>query len=254
MIDNNILVSIITVVYNGEDYLQQTIDSVYNQTYKFIEYIIIDGGSTDNTISIIKKNEDKITKWISEKDNGLYDAMNKGIALANGTLIGTINSDDWYEKDAVNYVVNSFKKKLDAKLIHANRYDVYPDGRKRIYKFNPSNFKFMYFGMTYSHPTVFVHKKIYEKYKYNILLKSLSDYQFILQVFLKFKEDFVFIPEPIVNFRLGGISGQLGFYGELKEGYKARRNAGMSILASSFSVGLQCLLRPLVKIHQFLKK
>ena len=106
---NNIpLISIITVSYNAVKTIEDTILSVINQTYPNIEYIIIDGGSTDGTLDIIKKYQDKITYWVSEPDKGIYDAMNKGIAKANGELIGIINADDWYELDAVQNVVLEF--------------------------------------------------------------------------------------------------------------------------------------------------
>lgn len=103
------LISIITVVYNGEKYLEQTIQSVINQTYKNIEYIVIDGGSTDGTLDIIKKYEEHISYWVSESDKGLYDAMNKGIGVAKGELIGMINSDDWYELEAVEIMAEAYK-------------------------------------------------------------------------------------------------------------------------------------------------
>ena len=90
------LVTIITVVFNGEKYLQQTIQSVINQTYDNVEYVVIDGGSTDGTVDIIRKYEDKIDYWVSEPDQGIYDAMNKGIQLAGGEIVGLINSDDCY--------------------------------------------------------------------------------------------------------------------------------------------------------------
>ncbi|MCB0383237.1 MAG: glycosyltransferase, partial [Psychroserpens sp.] len=144
------LISIITVVFNGEKYLQQTIDSVTNQTYKNIEYIIIDGGSTDETLNIIKANESHIDFWISERDNGLYDAMNKGISKAKGELIGMINSDDWYELNAVETVVNTYLKNPEKRIFHADRYDVYPNEEKKVFAFNPSVIKFKYFSMTYN--------------------------------------------------------------------------------------------------------
>ncbi|MFY9242533.1 MAG: glycosyltransferase family 2 protein [Polaribacter sp.] len=247
---NNPLVSIITVVFNGEKHLQQTIDSVHNQTYKNIEYLIIDGNSTDNTIKIIKKNESKISKWISEPDNGLYHAMNKGINLAKGDLIGTINSDDWYELNAVELSVKAYLNNLNAKIIHANRYDVYDNNSKKVYKFNPSAFKFKYFHMTYSHPTMFVSKEVYKNLKYNTTLKSSADYQFVLEVYLNNKNAFIHIPEPIVNFRLGGISGQLSFSEELKESYLARKMAGMKMHKRIFALFLRIILKPIV----FLKK
>ncbi len=110
------LVSIITVVYNGAKTLEQTILSVLNQTYKNIEYIIIDGESTDGTLDIIEMYRDKISTCISEPDEGLYDAMNKGVSIANGELIGIINSDDWFEKNAVELVVSSYVNNLNKKV------------------------------------------------------------------------------------------------------------------------------------------
>src|SRR5258705_5340519 len=101
------LVSIITIVYNGEKYIEDSIRSVINQSYKNIEYIIIDGGSSDNTVSIIKKYEKQIAFWISEKDKGISDAFNKGIAKATGEIIGILNSDDWYERDTVAKAVTN---------------------------------------------------------------------------------------------------------------------------------------------------
>src|SRR5688500_14665300 len=109
LIENTPLVSVITVVYYGEKYIDAVIKSVLNQTYNYIEYIIIDGGSSDNTISIIKKYERQISFWVSENDEGISDAFNKGITKARGEIIGIINSDDWYEKDAVEKVVANSK-------------------------------------------------------------------------------------------------------------------------------------------------
>ena len=100
------LVSIVTIVYNGEKHLEQTIQSVLNQTYSNIEYIIIDGGSKDNTINIIEKYSDRLAYWISEKDNGISDAFNKGIAKSTGEIVGLINADDWYDFDAIKHVVS----------------------------------------------------------------------------------------------------------------------------------------------------
>ena len=230
------LVSIITVVYNGERYLQQTIDSVSNQTYKPIEYLIIDGASTDRTLDIIQDNETKITKWISEPDQGLYDAMNKGIKLAKGELIGMINSDDWFEPNAVEVMVKAFFKNPTKTIFHANRYDIGPDNTRVIKKFNPSPFKFKYYGMTYHHPSMFIAKKEYNKHLYNIELKALSDYQFVLEAFLQTPQSFFYIDKAIVNYRLEGISAQMKIYNRLAEGYIARRNADMSLVENLLSL------------------
>src|ERR1700742_4639960 len=96
---DNPLVSVVTVVYNGAKHLEQTINSVLNQSHKNVEYIIIDGGSTDGTLDIIKRYEDKIDYWQSERDGGIYFAMNKGVSLAKGELIGILNADDFYLLD-----------------------------------------------------------------------------------------------------------------------------------------------------------
>ena len=124
--NNEPLISIITVVYNGEEYLEQTINSVINQTYKNIEYLIIDGGSTDGTLDIIKKYDNHISYSVSESDKGLYDAMNKGISIANGELIGMINSDDWYELDAVELIVNKYLENPTLNIIMPKRPESIP--------------------------------------------------------------------------------------------------------------------------------
>ena len=104
-------VSVITVVFNNQKHIQGNIDSVSNQSYKNIEHIIVDGKSTDSTLDIIKRNQKKVSKWISEKDNGIYDAMNKGIELSTGDIIGFLNSDDIYFNDCVvENIVKEFRK------------------------------------------------------------------------------------------------------------------------------------------------
>lgn len=233
------LVSIITVVYNGEKHLKQSIESVINQSYENIEYIIIDGGSTDGTLDIIKRYEKHINYWVSEPDNGLYEAMNKGIKVASGELIGTVNSDDWYESHTVKTVVNAYLSNKVKRIFHGDRYDIYPNGSKKIFKFNPSVLKFKYYAMTYSHPTMFVHREIYENSNYNISLTSISDFQFVLEMYLKDKTMFHYISRPLSNFRLGGTSGQLSLKELLKQNYMARKNAGMNFFQCVMAVSLR---------------
>ena len=186
----NPLISIITVVFNGSKTLEQTIVSVINQKYQNIEYIVIDGGSTDGTLDIIKKYENDITYWISEPDKGIYHAMNKGIEKAKGEIIGIINSDDWYEESAVENIVAKYIKYPHKKIFHGDRYDIDKEGKKYIRKFNPSKFKLLYYGMTYNHPSMFIHKELYKENLYNTNLIALSDYEFVLRQFLKNKNSF----------------------------------------------------------------
>lgn len=222
------LVSIITVVFNGEKYLEQTIQSVINQSYTPIEYIIIDGGSTDGSIGIIKKYSKYIHTWISEPDKGLYDAMNKGIGLATGDLIGMINSDDWYEENTVEIVVNAFLHNPGKHIFHADRYDISDGKGKVLRKFNPSVFKLKYYGMTYNHPTMFITPQEYKNHKYNPNLKSLSDYLFVLEAIQDNPDKFFYIPQPFVNYRLGGISAINPRSESAKEAFFVRKSVGFN--------------------------
>jgi glycosyltransferase involved in cell wall biosynthesis len=231
-----LLVSIITVVYNGEKTLEQTIQSVINQTYQNIEYIIIDGGSTDGTLDIIKKYEAHLSFWVSEPDKGLYDAMNKGIGIAKGELIGMINSDDWYELNAVELMANAYQANPNKTIFHADRYDIDENGNKSIRKFHPSAFRFKYYGMTYNHPSMFITKTEYENHIYSIQLRALSDYQFVLEAYLRDKNIFYYINKPIVNYRLDGISGNMRFIDAIKEGFYSRKNANLNLFQNLLSV------------------
>ena len=232
---DNPLISIITVVFNGSKTLKQTIDSVLSQNYKNIEYIVIDGGSTDGTLDIIKKYERHINYWISEPDKGLYDAMNKGISKANGEIIGMINSDDWYEDNAVELIVDAFQKHPEKKIFHGDRYDVLKNGSKSVRKFDSSEWKFIYHGMIYNHPSMFVHKDIYKVNRYNIKLKALSDYQFVLKMYLENKNLIIYIEQCYVNYRLDGISSQLPLKVKLYEGFVSRHEAGLMLTKNIMS-------------------
>ena len=244
------LITIITVVYNGEKYLEQTIESVINQTYKNIEYIIIDGGSTDKTLDIIKKYEKNIEYWVSEPDKGLYDAMNKGIKLANGELIGMINSDDWYELDTVETVVNAYKKHPTKTIFHADRYDIDNQGNQTIRKFNTSEFKFKYYGMTYNHPSMFITPGEYAKHLYNTKLRSMSDFQFVLEAYLRDKETLFYLDNAIVNYRLDGISSRLSLWNSLKEGFSVRKISGMNIFENIFSFFVKITVNMINKLRK----
>ena len=215
------LISIITVSYNAVKTIEQTILSVLNQTYHNIEYIIIDGGSTDGTIDIIKKYQDRISYWVSEPDKGIYDAMNKGIAKANGELIGIINADDWYELDAVQNIVSQY---------NGNQFTIYHGGLNivkngAIFYTNraPVDTKKLKKGMIINHPATFVPKKIYKEIGgFSTSYKIASDYDFILRAYMKgvrFKP----IDTIIANFRTGGTSGVITMK-SLKELHTIRKN------------------------------
>lgn len=174
------LISVITVVYNGEKYLEQTIQSVLNQTYKNLEYLIIDGGSTDATLKIMQKYQDRLAYWVSEPDQGIYDAMNKGIQRARGEWIHLLNSDDYYHDPQV--LARVAAKLHPEKTNYFSMVLAFADGRNKNYKFN---FKFwkLYVSAFLPHPALIVAASQYQKIGlYDIQLKIAADHDLILRL------------------------------------------------------------------------
>ncbi|MGA1863051.1 glycosyltransferase family 2 protein [Deferribacter thermophilus] len=200
------LITVITVVLNGEKYLEETIQSVINQTYPNVEYIIIDGGSTDGTLDIIKKYEDYIDYWVSEKDNGIYDAMNKGITLAMGNIIGIINSDDWYSFNALNLIYHAYMSISQKIGILHGDMNLIKDENKFFILRPYRNLKKIKKGMIINHPTVFVSRKIYlENGFFDINYKIVADWELMLRFYLHGIK-FYKINTVLANFRIGGLS------------------------------------------------
>lgn len=230
--NKDILISIITIVYNGEKFLQQTIDSVANQTYKNIEYIIVDGGSTDKTLDIIKKNKKTISKWISEKDNGVSDAFNKGIEMSSGEIIGIINADDWYQKDALKLVADAAKKIKNKKEVVFFSNMNYVNKDKKIETYN-TNIQKLKNEMTLNHPAVFVTKETYQKHgKFLLNYKYAMDYEILLRFYIK-KVHFEKVDEVLSNMRADGLS-DMNWIFSLKESRNAKILNGKNILTSYF--------------------
>jgi glycosyltransferase involved in cell wall biosynthesis len=203
-------VSIITVALNNVEYIEGCVKSVVSQVYKNLEYIVIDGGSTDGTTEIIKKYDGNITKWISEPDKGLYDAMNKGISLATGDIIGILNSDDFYaDEDIISTVVKEFnEKRVDsvfADLVFIKRND--PDRIVRYYQsshFTPR--KFLY-GWMPAHTTFFAKSSVYQQYGlFNTNYRLASDYELLLRFLGKHRISYSYIPKVFIKMRTGGES------------------------------------------------
>ena len=196
-------ISIITVVYNSEDFLEKTIQSVISQSYKNIEYIIIDGGSSDKTIDIIKKYEDKISYWVSEKDGGIYDAMNKGAKVANGDFINFLNADDIiYTDDAIEKVVNKMSS-LDS--VYYSRANVTSEKVGWIYpNMEVENFdKWLKLNLP-NHQTMFFPKSFYKKYSYDLRLSIGADDDYKLFALQNHKVEFIDL--ILVEFARGGVS------------------------------------------------
>lgn len=211
-----IKVSIITVCFNAEKTITRTIESVIGQNYKNIEYIIVDGASTDNTIDIIRHYAEEypdIIKWVSEPDNGIYDAMNKGIAMSTGDLVGIINSDDWYEKDAVSHMVNHYGGKA-YQILYGMMRTV---DRDKYVSVSWRTHESLKKGMI-AHPACFVTRKLYsEKGMYSTEYKCVSDYEFMLRMFEDKEIEFVPVFEIIANFSTGGTCSTGAAWLELLE-------------------------------------
>jgi glycosyltransferase involved in cell wall biosynthesis len=203
-------ISIITITHNSAKTLEQTILSVLEQTYLNIEYIIVDGLSTDSTINIIEKYKNKISKFISEKDNGLYDALNKGIDMATGDIIGVLHSDDFYiDNSIIEKYANTFiKNHSDA--VYSDLFYVDRDNpNKIIRKWKSGNYKPTSFlhGWMPPHPTFFVKKNIYDKYgKFNLELKHSADYELMLRFIHKHNIKINYLHEFTIKMRIGGQS------------------------------------------------
>ena len=214
------LISIITVVYNGEKYLEETIQSVINQTYKNIEYIIIDGGSSDGTVDIIKKYETEIDYWVSEKDRGIYDAMNKGAKLATGDFINFMNADDViYSFDAVEFIVDNI---LDMDSTYYSRARIVSDTFSWIYPaFEVKDYKKWLKLSLPNHQTMFFPKKFYKSSTYDLRLRLCADDDY--KLFALKSGEVKFIDTVFVKFSRGGVSsdhssGKL-FVQRIKESY-----------------------------------
>jgi glycosyltransferase involved in cell wall biosynthesis len=199
------LISIITVVLNGEDHLEETILSVINQTYDNVEYIIIDGGSTDGTLDIIKRYTDKIDYWISEKDRGIYDAWNKAIQISCGQWIGFLGSDDFYELNAVQIYVESINLYSEVEFISSQSYFCTKD-KKIIRKVGKAwNWKDFSIYMNTAHVGSLHHMSLFENYGiYDINFRVCGDYELLLRAGNKLKAGFV--NQTLCNTRIGGIS------------------------------------------------
>jgi glycosyltransferase len=244
-------ISIITVSYNSKDTIEDTILSVLGQTYENIEYIIIDGASKDGTLEIIEKYKDKISIFISEPDNGIYDAFNKGIKVASGNVIGILNSDDIYiSNNAISKIMNVFaissSETVYADLIYADKNNL--NKFKRYFKSKPYNINKIKYGWMPPHPTFFVKKEIYNKFGiFNDSLSISADYELIIRFLYKNNVTTEYLNEVIVLMRTGGNSN-----GSIKVRINAniqdRQAWRLNNLTPPF-FGL--ILKPLLKIKQY---
>lgn len=205
-------VSLITVTYNSDKTLLDTINSVLAQTYENIEYIVVDGLSKDKTVDIIREYEPQFAgrmKWISEKDSGLYDAMNKGIRMATGDVVGILNSDDFFtSNDVIEKVVAGFTKDTDA--VYGDIHFVNPDNLQRCVRYYSSKiFKrsLMKMGFIPAHPSFYCRKECFEKFGYyKTDYKIAADFDLLLRFIYVHQIRIKYLPVDMVTMRLGGAS------------------------------------------------
>ncbi len=244
-------VSIITVTFNSASTLEETILSVINQDYTNIEYIIVDGGSTDNTLSIIEKYKNKIARVVSEKDDGLYFAINKGIALSTGELIGILHSDDFYpDRDIVSGIVNSTNAS-GADSCYGDLQYVDRSNKKKVirnWKSKPYSEDLFPKGWMPPHPAFFVKRICYEKYGvYNTQLRSSADYELMLRFLFKHKISTIYISKVLVKMRTGGQSN-VSFGNRIKANKEDRLAWKLNGLAPGL---FTTILKPLSKLRQY---
>jgi len=208
-IQKNLKISIITICFNSQATLEPTIQSVINQTYKNIEYIIIDGASNDKTVEIIEKYDDHISKWISEPDKGIYDAINKGLKLASGDIVGLIHSGDClYEDLTIEKIADHFESNdIDAIYGHSK---IYSDDGENVVRINKSpHFRdnLLKIGWFPSHQSFYAKRELFEQYGlYSLHYKIAADYELFLRFVHIHKININLLDEFIVKFSLGGIS------------------------------------------------
>jgi glycosyltransferase involved in cell wall biosynthesis len=204
-------VSIITVCYNSSQYIRSAIDSVLSQAYADIEYIIIDGGSDDGTLKIVKQFAGKIQHIVSEPDKGIYDAMNKGVALATGDIIGVLNSDDFYpHKNVISDVVDVFKRNADIDLLLGNVDFVAAENLIKPVR-TYSSFKFspwkMRFGFMPAHPAAFIKRSAYQEIGlYKLGYKIAADFDMFIRMLVQHKFKYAKLDKTLVRMRMGGVS------------------------------------------------
>jgi glycosyltransferase involved in cell wall biosynthesis len=243
-------ISIITATYNSAATVRDTLASIASQQYPLIEQIIVDGLSNDNTLAIVNEFP-HVAKVISEKDRGIYDAMNKGVLLATGDIIGILNSDDFYTTPLVLEMVAAAFKDPAVEAVYGDLQYVKPANVQviiRTWKSGNYKKKYLYYGWMPPHPTFFVRRHVYDKCGlFNTTLRSAADYELMLRVLLKHNIRAQYIPEVLVKMRAGGMSNA-----SLKNRFRANKEDVMAWKINELKPFFFTMwLKPLRKVLQF---
>ncbi|MBS1927003.1 MAG: glycosyltransferase [Chitinophagaceae bacterium] len=244
-------VSIITATYNSARFLEDCIQSVRKQTFLNIEHIVVDGKSTDATLSIIHKHRNHIAKWISETDRGIYDAINKGIEMATGDIIGVLNSDDMLDSsNVIEEIVKAFENKAVDAIYGDLDYVAAEDTSKiiRIWKGRPYKRNRFHYGWMPAHPTFYIRRSLTEKFGlYENHYFTAADYEFMARYLYKNKVNATYLPMLIVKMRMGGESNK-----SLRQRFRANRRDYLAMKVNQIPFAfLVSILKPLIKLHQF---
>lgn len=207
-------ISIITVSYNSAKTIKDTIDSVLRQKYSDYEYLVVDGASKDGTVDVIREYEPKFEgrmRWVSESDRGIYDAMNKGIKMATGDVVGILNSDDFFtDIDVFERVAKEFEAGTALEAIYGDVHFVKDEDLTKCTRYYSSSYFrpwLLRFGFMPAHPSFYVRKEIYEKYGlYDLQFRTSSDFEMMVRLFAKNKINAKYIPMDFVTMRAGGES------------------------------------------------
>lgn len=244
-------VSIITVTLNSEKYLAGCIQSVQKQRYSDIEHIIVDGKSTDGTLQIIRKHEKHLSKWVSEADRGMYDAINKGIAMATGDIIGILNSDDIFASiNVIGNIVECFKKE-NTDSVYGDLVYVKPGNTNKIFRMwkgvSYKRYRFN-FGWMPAHPTFYMKRSLIEKYgPYENHYYSAADYEFMARYLYKHRISSTYLEQLVIKMRTGGASN-----GSLKKRLRANRRDYLAMKRNNIPFSfIVSILKPLSKIGQY---
>lgn len=245
-------ISLITICFNRKATISKTIKSVLSQDYNNIEYIIIDGNSTDSTKEIIQSFGDKISKFVSEPDKGLYHALNKGLQLATGDVIGLMHSDDeFYDTEVVSQIVAAFHKNPNSKGVYGNGIYVTNDDKQSLVRNRISgdfSIEKIKSGWVPLHTTVYLKRELFEKYGYyNLDYKIASDTELLLRYLFQQKIETTYLNIYFVKMRMGGLSTNYKrFFEVLIEDFKIYKNLGLPAYKIVF-------LKKLLTVRQYLK-
>lgn len=246
-------ISVITIAYNSGHSISDAIDSVLSQTYNDIEYIIVDGKSKDNTVEVVKSYGSRISKFVSEPDKGIYDALNKGIRMATGDVIGFMHSDDLFASEDILAKVAEIFNTNDVDSVYGDLQYVYKNDTNKVLRYWKSgrfSLRRLKMGWMPPHPTFYVKKKVYDNYGlFNTDFRIAADYDTMLRFLGKHRISTYYLPEVMVKMRVGGASNR-----SLKNIIKKTKEDMKAIQDNNFGSFFTLVFKNLRKVKQFIIK